>query len=151
MEARIVAALAAVLSAWIVMPANAFESVCTPAEQANCAARNVAGGDTCMQWVCRGLPTQTPNHQPAGTCVQINAAVGTACSNKQACVHSGTCGPTGGCQANVNAQQACGPTATGMRDQILCSCKNFACQALMADGKPYTGNVSTMCVISTVP
>jgi len=151
MKATIFAVLAGMLSACIAMPAKAFEYTCSAAEQAHCASLNIPGGDTCIQWVCKGGPELGPTGQPIGTCVQSNAAVSTPCSNNQACVHSGTCGPTGGCQANPNAQQVCAPTATGTRDQMQCYCLNFSCQARMANGKPYTGNVSTMCKISTVP
>jgi hypothetical protein len=145
MKARFITAVVCALSIWGAIPAHAFEYVCSAAGQAHCAAMNTSNGSSCITWVCQGGPPERPGLPNTGTCVQSFATTGVPCHYSQACIHAGTCLPGGICNPGPKQRQVCTDTPTGAKDSISCFCENDACQARMANGTPYPGNVSTMC------
>jgi hypothetical protein len=143
-------AVVAGVCVWGAMVGGALAIGCTAPQRAACA--NMATPGSCFQWSC--VPKAPPNPVTGAmgySCVQTTAPVGTACHSGQACIHSGVCGPTGGCNANPGQQQICTDTSLGITEQMHCYCVNYGCQARMANGQLFTGTVSKMCKVGTGP
>jgi hypothetical protein len=114
-----------------------------PASAANaCAAMNAPGSDTCSQYQC---VAQWKSNVLYWSCVTVNQPQSTQCHNINQCVEVGSCNQTGGCVASPQKQMVCQQTATATRDQIKCWCVKLKCDATLANGDKYSGNVSTMC------
>jgi len=121
---------------------------CPPSAANACAAMNVPGSDTCSQYQC---VAQWKSNVLSWSCVSVNQPQGTQCHATNECIEVGSCSQTGGCIPSPEKEMVCQQTPTATRDQISCWCVALKCEALRANGEPYTGNVSTMCKQVWIP
>jgi hypothetical protein len=100
---------------------------CTPQQAAQCASLPLA--DTCTYFQCVLEPG--PAGRQSFDCVPNHRAANTLCHSNVACITAGTCGSTGGCNANPGQRVQCQDTSTGIHDPAMCWCSNFSCDALI--------------------
>lgn len=100
---------------------------CTPQQAAQCASLPLA--DTCTYFQCVLEPG--PAGRQSFECVPNHRAANTLCHSNVACITAGTCGSTGGCNANPGQRVQCQDTSIGIHDSAMCWCSNFSCDALI--------------------
>src|ERR1700734_3247804 len=115
MRFRRILIITASLGAPLIPAQRALAIGCTPQQFQQCA--NLPLADTCFKWGCLPGPPVAQGGRGFNCVLSDAAPAGTPCHSDVACVSSGTCGPTGTCNANPAPAQLAQPLVRvrGMR------------------------------------